>query len=60
MIITKKKILDSDIGHIVKKHEKVFDEEIYGSNEFNSFAAFIIREKIKGENSFYYPYVDVM
>lgn len=60
MLITKKKILASDIGHIIKKHEKIFEEELYSSNEFNSFAAFLIREKIKGDTSFFAPYIDVM
>lgn len=42
---------------MIEENPEVFDDEKHPSAEFNAIAAFLMREKIKGENSFFYPYL---
>lgn len=52
-IITRYTVLKSDVGKLVEDNPNIFDEKIYQSNEFNYFVVFLIREKLKGKDSFY-------
>lgn len=51
------KILKSPIGHIIEEHPEVFDrcQEV----DF-SLIAFIMYERLKGENSFWAPYWNIV
>lgn len=50
----------SDVGHIVKKHPEIFDDDMYPSNEFNSYTLFLIHERLKGEKSYFYHYLQII
>lgn len=57
LIINKKSIMRSDIGPLIEKYPKIFNEKVYSSNEFNYFVVFLIHEKLKGKKSFFYEYL---
>ena len=54
MIISDEKILKSEIGHIILRHEDVFKEHADG--EYLRLIFFMTYELSKGEKSFWYPY----
>jgi hypothetical protein len=60
LIINKKSILASEIGFLIEKNPKIFNEKVYSSNEFNYFVVFLIYEKLKGKKSFWYEYIDII
>ena len=49
--------METEIGPLIEKNPQIFDEKIYSSNEFNYFVVFLIKEKLKEKESFYYPYL---
>lgn len=54
IIINDEKILKSEIGHIILKHEDVFKE--HADSEYLRIIFFITYELSKLEKSFWYPY----
>jgi hypothetical protein len=57
IIINDEKILKSDIGHLILRHEDVFKEHADG--EYLRLIFFITYELSKGEKSFWYPYFQI-
>ena len=57
LIINRQRIMETEIGPLIEKNPQIFDEKIYSSNEFNYFVVFLIKEKLKEKESFYYPYL---
>ena len=62
MLISLKKIKKGELSEIFKDRANVelFDDKRAGDAEFNVFAAFLIFEKLKGEESFFKPYFDTI
>ncbi|EGR32186.1 SET domain protein [Ichthyophthirius multifiliis] len=56
LIITTKKIKESELKQIYKENPDIFSEKRNYDGESDMVAAFLIYEKLKGEDSFYYPY----
>lgn len=57
LLINKQRIINGELKDIINSNYSLFDEKLYPSNEFNIFVVFLIYEKLKGENSFFYPYI---
>jgi hypothetical protein len=47
----------SEIGHILKDHPKVFLDNC--NAEYQILIAFVLFEKLKGEDSFWFPYFEI-
>lgn len=58
ILISVKKALKSDLKDMYKAHPLIFDESKNHDAEFNILAVFVIYEKLKNENSFYFPYLN--
>ncbi|KRX00204.1 Rubisco LSMT, substrate-binding domain [Pseudocohnilembus persalinus] len=57
MIINVKKALESELIEVYKSSPKNFNMKINEDAEFNILTLFLIREYIKGTDSFWYPYI---
>ena len=57
MIINDEKILKSEVGHVILRHEDVFKEHADG--EYLRLIFFITYELSKGERSFWHPYFQI-
>lgn len=57
LLINKERIINGELKELITSNYSLFDEKLYPSNEFNIFSVFLIYEKLKGKNSFYFPYL---
>lgn len=57
-LITVKHAYESPIGHVFELHDNLF----FTNNERDSFIllVYLIYERLKGEESFYYPYLEML
>lgn len=58
LIITEATVMRSPIAHIVQKHPEVFKQHY--DSEYLMLASFILHEILKGEESFWHPYLEII
>jgi len=58
LIITEASVMRSPIAHIVLKHPEVFKQHY--DSEYLMLATFILHELLKGEESFWFPYLEII
>ena len=59
LIVCESKILQSEVGFIIKKYPKVFSEKGRTNSEHMIIMFFVLHEMSKGEGSFWYPYFQI-
>lgn len=60
LLISPLMIERTELSQILKENPKLFCENHSGDAEFNILALFLLYERIKGEKSFYHPYLQMM
>lgn len=62
MLISLKKIKKGELSEIFKDRDNsdLFNDKQAGDAEFNIIATYLIYEKLKGEESFFKPYFDII
>ena len=48
----------SEVAHIVQKHPEVFKQHY--DSEYLMLATFVLHEILKGEDSFWFPYLEII
>lgn len=59
-MITKELICKGELKSLIESHPDLFSEKLYASNEFNYFVIWLIREKVKGKQSKFHAYLEVI
>ncbi|CAD8075820.1 unnamed protein product [Paramecium sonneborni] len=60
LIISPNKCKRSNLNQVYNSHPEVFDQEETNDGDFNILIFYIFNEKKKGEQSFYYPYINAI
>jgi hypothetical protein len=55
LIITVETVMQSSVSHIVTNHPEIFKS--HHDSEYLTLGIFIMHEILKGESSFWYPYL---
>jgi hypothetical protein len=58
LIITEQTVMKSNVAHIILKHPEIFKS--HHDSEYLTLGLFIMHEILKGEESFWYPYLEII